>query len=103
MEKSFKIGIISLDRVKEGCLAKKQKKTDTSLPIKLLGSKIKSERKFQGLTQTVLAQLSGVGINFVSQIEAGKERAHIGKILKVMSTLGLQFKVESGEEGIKVD
>ena len=84
-------------------LAASPNSAELTRPILVLGKKIKSERNFQGLSQTVLAQLSGVGLNFISQIESGKESAHIGKILNVLTTLGLQLKIENGEQGIRID
>lgn len=60
-----------------------------------LGALIRTERKRQGLTQTDLAGLSGVGITFLSQLENGKETAEIGKALNVLATLGIDLFAES--------
>ena len=46
---------------------------------KELGELIMHERKAQGLTQTQLAGLSGVGITFLSNLENGKQTAELGK------------------------
>jgi y4mF family transcriptional regulator len=54
---------------------------------------IKAKRKEQGLTQNDLALASNVGIRFIVDIEAGKETAQIGKVLKVCSMLGLKLGV----------
>lgn len=59
------------------------------------GALIKTERKHQGLTQTELAGLSGIGITFLSQLENGKETAEIGKALNVLATLGIDLFAES--------
>ncbi len=56
-----------------------------------LGNIIRRARKSQGLTQSELAGLSGVGITFLSNIENGKETAEIGKVLIVANTLGLDL------------
>ncbi len=56
-----------------------------------LGNIIRQTRKSQGLTQSELAGLSGVGITFLSNIENGKETAEIGKVLIVANTLGLDL------------
>ena len=56
-----------------------------------LGKIIRQTRKSQGLTQSELAGLSGVGITFLSNIENGKETAEIGKVLLVANTLGLDL------------
>jgi y4mF family transcriptional regulator len=54
---------------------------------------IKAKRKEQGLTQNDLALASNVGIRFIVDIEAGKETAQIGKVLKVCAMLGLKLGV----------
>ena len=47
-----------------------------------LGRIVREERKRKGYTQSKLARFSGVGINFVSNLENGKPRA--GKTLRVL-------------------
>lgn len=69
-------------------------KKDVESNLIQIGSLIKSERKARGLTQTQLGELAGTGINFISQIEAGKPTAHIGKVLRVLNVLGFEVKVE---------
>ncbi len=59
-----------------------------------LGELIMHERKAQGLTQTQLAGLSGVGITFLSNLENGKQTAELGKTLNVLATLGLDLLAE---------
>lgn len=61
--------------------------------IKSIGLSIKEERKAQGLTQTELANLSGVSINFVSQLEQGKSTVQMDRVLMVLETLGLGLRV----------
>lgn len=63
-----------------------------------LGETIRAERRRQGLTQDELAQLSGVGINFVSQIERGKPTAEIGKVFAVLRMLGIVSIAERRRE-----
>jgi len=70
------------------------------LALSNLGQKIKSERKSQELSQTELANLAGVSLNFISQLEAGKSTVQMNKVLQVIYTLGLQFKIEYGKKGI---
>lgn len=74
-----------------------------SQALQNLGQRIRSERKNQGLSQTELADLSNASLNFVSQLEAGKVTAQLNKVLDVMNTLGLQFRVEIGQERIVSD
>lgn len=71
--------------------------------LKNLGTIIRQERKKRGLTQTALGDLSGTSINFISQVEAGKETAQIGKVLTVLQILGLQIELVYGSKGLVVD
>lgn len=75
-------------------------KTNKSNSANLLGGIIRQERKRRRLTQTALGDLSGTSINFISQIEAGKETAHIGKVLRVLQVLGIQLEVGYGSRGV---
>lgn len=68
--------------------------------LKKLGQLIKSERKSRRLTQTELGVLTGTSINFISQIEAGKATAHIGKVLGVLQVLGFQLQCSRGSRGL---
>ena len=58
---------------------------------KSLGRIIRIERKKLGYTQTKLARYAGVSINFVSQLENGKETAEIGKVMRVLHALGIDL------------
>lgn len=68
--------------------------------MNLIGEIIREQRKKRNLTQTELGDLSGTSINFISQVEAGKATAHIGKVLKVLQILGLQIEVVYGSAGL---
>lgn len=59
-----------------------------------LGTYIRQERRGQRLTQSELAGLSGVGLTFISQLENGKTTAEVGKVLNVLSVLGIDLIVE---------
>ena len=59
-----------------------------------LGSLIRTERREQGLTQTELAGLAGVGVTFISQLENGKQSAEAGKVIDVLLTLGIDLIAE---------
>lgn len=72
----------------------------THLALKTLGSQIKRERKARRLTQTQLGELSGTSINFISQIEAGKPTAQIGRVLEVLRVLGLELHLRRGSRGL---
>ena len=59
-----------------------------------LGNIMRTERKRQGLTQAELAGLCGVGITFLSQLENGKRTAEEGKVLDVLTMLGIDLFAE---------
>lgn len=67
-----------------------------------LGLVIKAERKKRKLTQTQLGELSDTSINFVSQIEAGKSTAHIGKVFRVLQILGFELHCQRGQKGLVI-
>lgn len=48
-------------------------------------------RKKQGLTQTQLAAVSGVGVRFIVDLEKGKQTCQIGKVLRILVMLGIQL------------
>ena len=62
---------------------------------KALGRKIRQLRREQGVTQTQLAGLANTGVRFVSDLENGKETCQLGKMLRVLSTLGVDLDVRS--------
>ncbi len=68
--------------------------------IKTLAKKVRIERKSQGLSQTELAKLSGVSLNFLSQLESEKHTVRLDKVLQVLHILGLEFHLRYGKEGI---
>lgn len=59
-----------------------------------IGSLIRTERKRQGLTQTELAGLCGIGLTFLSNLENGKQTAELGKALNVLTMLGIDLFAE---------
>jgi|KBSMisStaDraftv2_1062788.scaffolds.fasta_scaffold1183756_2 y4mF family transcriptional regulator len=56
---------------------------------KSLGILIRQVRKSQSLTQEQLAAACGLGRRFVVELERGKATSHIGKIMQVLTALGL--------------
>ena len=58
-----------------------------------LGALIRKVRKKQGLTQEELSALVGVGPRLIGEIERGKATAEIGKVLRLLSGLGLTVSV----------
>ena len=60
-----------------------------------LGHQVQQSRRQQGLTQAELAALSGTGTRFVGDFERGKENLSFGKMLQVLSALGLDLYVSN--------
>lgn len=67
-----------------------------------LGEVIRRERKARSLSQQELGNLAGTGLNFVSQIERGKETVRLDKLLTVLKVLGLEFILSRGTEAISI-
>lgn len=62
--------------------------------IRDFGTLIRSRRGELGWSQGDLAARSGVSRKWVNEIEAGKATAELGRILKVVETLGLRLRSE---------
>ena len=60
-----------------------------------MGKTIRDLRRSQGLTQAQLAGLSNTGVRFISDLENGKKTCHLGKILHVLDTLGVEIIIQS--------
>ncbi|MEM8997991.1 MAG: type II toxin-antitoxin system Y4mF family antitoxin [Acidobacteriota bacterium] len=54
-----------------------------------LGRLIRTQRKATGLTQSQLADASGVSLRFISELERGRASAGVGRVLRVLEMLGL--------------
>jgi len=60
-----------------------------------IGDAVRTARKDQGLTQREFADIVGVGVRFLSELERGKSTAQIGLVLKVISGAGLELALRS--------
>lgn len=58
-----------------------------------IGKFVKKERKRLGLTQTQLAIKSGVGLNFIYQLEKNKKTVQLDTTNQVLHALGYQVGV----------
>lgn len=56
-----------------------------------LGLIIRQARKRQGLTLETLAGLCGVSIRFLSELENGRQSCGMGRVLRVLETLGVEL------------
>lgn len=55
------------------------------------GDEIRNRRKTLGYTQADLADVSGVGVMFVSQLERGKPTSQLEKAIHVANVVGLDL------------
>lgn len=60
-----------------------------------IGAAVRKKRKEDGLTLADAAALSCVGYRFMSDLENGKETVQVGKVLKVLTALGLNMTIEA--------
>lgn len=58
---------------------------------KSLGKAIRARRRELGYTQAFLANYAGVSTSFLSELENGKETIQIGKMMEVISLLGMDI------------
>ena len=59
---------------------------------------VRRARKEQGVSQTVLAQLSNVGLRFLCEVEHGKRTVRFDKLLSVLTSLGITLRLEMPSE-----
>jgi len=57
------------------------------------GCAVRQARKARGLSQQQLADLSGVGITFVSNLERGKASSELEKAIRVALTAGIDISM----------
>ena len=58
---------------------------------KELGRAIRDRRRELGYTQAFLAEYAGVSASFLSELGNGKETIQLGKMMEVMSLLGMDI------------
>ncbi len=59
-----------------------------------IGHVVREARKRQGLRQDELAGAANVGLRFIVELENGKPTAQIGKVIEVISALGLVLRLD---------
>lgn len=64
----------------------------------LLSATLKKLRKEHGLTQEDLAMKSGIGLNFVRQLEQGKPTLRMDKVNQVLAMFGYELAPVRKEE-----
>lgn len=68
-----------------------------------LASAVRARRRTLKLTQIALAELAGVGPDFVYDVERGKPTLRLDKLLQVLGVLGLRIALEAGTPHFRVD
>ena len=76
---------------RENALVNDRSTSDAFRTAAELGRLLREHRKSRGLTLDTVSGLSNVGVRFLSEVERGKPTAEIGKVLKVLGTLGLEI------------
>lgn len=66
---------------------------------KILGRKVREERKRAGLTLDALAERAEISGAFVAHIEAGRKNASLDTVTKLAHALGLSLGEMLGESG----
>ena len=61
---------------------------ETVLSVTMLGDWVRRTRRALTLTQSELALVSGVGVRFIVDLEAGKPTVRLGLVLQVVDALG---------------
>lgn len=61
-----------------------------------IGKIIGLARRHRGLTQAALAKAIGTSQAWISEVEKGKDSAHIGKVFRTLSYLGVRLRVDAG-------
>lgn len=59
-----------------------------------IGSILKERRKFLGITQQALAEIVGISLRSLVDIETGKGNPTIRQIDKIFTTLGLSIEIK---------
>lgn len=59
-----------------------------------LGRAIRERRKALHYTQGYIAEVTGLSVTFISDLENGKETAELGKTIRLVNLLGLDLLVE---------
>ena len=66
--------------------------------MKSLGDTIRKRRRELGYTQAYLADYAGVSASFLSELENGKETIQAGKMMEVISLLGMDICIQKRGE-----
>jgi y4mF family transcriptional regulator len=68
-----------------------------------LGAAVRRQRRSLGMTQLEVSTLAGCGPVFVYDVERGKPGLRLDKLVDLLQVLGLQFALQPGKQGLRVD
>ena len=63
-----------------------------------LGLVIRHRRRKLGLSQSALAEMAGVGRQWLVAVERGKARAEVGLVLRTLGVLDLTLSADAGAQ-----
>jgi transcriptional regulator with XRE-family HTH domain len=63
-----------------------------------LGRAIREKRRELGYTQAFVADFAGISASFLSELENGKETIQAGKMMEVISLLGMDICIKNRGE-----
>ncbi len=72
---------------------------NTSDQTQQLAATLLARRKELGLTQLDLAELSGVSLRFIHELEHGKPTVQLAKVMAVATTLGCELTLQPRQPG----
>ncbi len=62
------------------------------------GAAIRQRRKSLHYTQVYVAEVTGLSVSFISDVERGKPTAELGKVLSLANLLGLDCEMKARGE-----
>ena len=65
------------------------------MKIKDIGSEIKKRRKYLGITQIDLAEITSISRRSLQYIESGKMNPSIEQLEKILEALGLEINIRT--------
>jgi y4mF family transcriptional regulator len=72
-------------------------------PAAALGAAVRLQRQRLGLRQKALADLAGVGVAFLYDLERGKPTLRLDKVLAVLRVLGLGLTVAPSDRAVRAE
>ena len=66
-----------------------------------IGALVRAKRKQDRLTQAETSALCNVGTRFLSELENGKATLELGKVLQVLSCLGLELSISARSTAVR--